>query len=128
MLHVFRGSATGVALLLVALMLYAGEPTKLWWWAMAIPFAAWIIGAATAPYLLAKRSTYPAAQWLLFALFLISNLWAGSVYAEAFFHSTSSTASLVLVFIPLYQWAFVIAVAAAIGVITLIDRWLLPPE
>jgi hypothetical protein len=43
---VFRALSVTVALVLGALMLYAGEPNNPWWWVGALPFALWIIGPA----------------------------------------------------------------------------------
>lgn len=105
---------------LVALMLYAGEPTKLWWWILAIPFGAWIIGPAVLPYLFANRfKSIPWLSYLMLAFIALSGAWAASVYYEAFFVSKSSTAALVMIFVPLYEWAALACLAllsgAAIG-------------
>ena len=103
LLGVFRVLSVAVALALGALMLYAGEPDNPWWWA-GLPFALWVIGPAVAPFLIA---IYKPRQWLsitMFLYFVASSLFAGLAYQGAFFRSTSSTAALVMIFIPLYQW------------------------
>ena len=41
--------AITVAGALFVLMLHAGEPAEAWWWLLALPFGAWIIGVAVAP-------------------------------------------------------------------------------
>lgn len=101
---------------LIALMLYAGEPTKLWWWLLAIPFGAWIIGPAIVSYLFANR--FKDISWLTYlmlAFLALSGAWSASVYYEAFFVSTSSTSALVMIFVPLYEWAELACLALLSG-------------
>ena len=101
---------------LIALMLYAGQPTSLFWWASALPFAAWIIGPAALPYVFAKR--FRMHRWAAFAMLAFlaaSSAWSGYIYYEAFFVSTSSTAALAFVFVPLWQWAALGLVALSGG-------------
>ena len=97
---------TGVVVLsLIGLLLYAGEPEETWWWLFAIPVSAWIIGPAVMPYFAARR--WANRNWFVWTMLIfqvLSSGWVASVYYEAFFVSTSSTASLVLIFVPLYQW------------------------
>ena len=93
-----------VALLLGALILYAGQPGRFGWWMGALPFALWVIGPAVAPGLIAKHKS---RQWFSVTMFLylaVSSGLSGFAYYDAFFTSKSSTAALTLVFIPLYQW------------------------
>jgi hypothetical protein len=40
----------------------------------------------------------------MFLYFVVSSIFSGLAYYDAFFRSKSSTAALVMVFIPLYQW------------------------
>jgi hypothetical protein len=101
---VFRALSVTVALVLGALMLYAGEPNNPWWWVGALPFALWIIGPAVAPFLIARHKS---RQWFSITMFLYvvaSSIFSGLAYHDAFFRSKSSTGALVMVFIPLYQW------------------------
>jgi hypothetical protein len=66
-------------------MLYAGEPDNLSWWVRVLPFAAWMIGPAVAPFLIAR---WQARQWLSVTIFLFlvaSSAFSGLVYREAFF-------------------------------------------
>jgi hypothetical protein len=42
---------------------------------------------------------------------VISSIWSAEVYDQALFVSASSTSELVLVFMPLYQWAALVCVA-----------------
>lgn len=101
---VLRNLSIFVALALCALMLYAGEPNSLSWWAPALPFAAWIIGPAVAPFLIAKCKPRPWFYVTMLLYLIVSSTISGFVYFDAFFQSKASTAALVMVFIPLYQW------------------------
>ena len=40
----------------------------------------------------------------MFLYLVVSSIFSGFAYYDAFFRSKSSTAALTLVFIPLYQW------------------------
>jgi hypothetical protein len=100
----FRILTVATALALVALMIYAGQPKELSWWAEALPLALWVAGPAAAPYLLAARQS---RRWFSIAMslyFAASSIFSGLVYHEAFFRSKSSTAALAMVFVPIYQW------------------------
>jgi hypothetical protein len=102
-------------------MFYVGEPSHVWWWAGALPFALWVIGPAIAPYLIAARKP---RRWFLIAMFLFfiaSTTFSGVIYCEALLLSSSSTAALVMVFIPLCQW---IALAFLLLICTGITAWL----
>ncbi len=85
-------------------MFYAGEPNSLSWWAVALPFAAWIIGPAVAPFLIARRLRRPWFSVAMLLYLTVSSAISGLAYYDAFFQSKASTAALVMVFIPLYQW------------------------
>jgi len=104
LITVLRISCASVAVALAALIVYAGEPGRPGWWIGALPFALWVIGPAVAPGLIANRKSRP---WLSIAMLLylaVSSIVSGFAYYDAFFRSKSSTAALVLVFIPFYQW------------------------
>lgn len=96
--------AITVAGALFVLMLHAGEPAEAWWWLLALPFGAWIIGVAVAPYFLARRVKRPWFVYVMLAFLLLSTAWSAIEYHRAFFVSESSTAALVMIFVPLYQW------------------------
>jgi|SRR5665213_2737680 len=122
---VFRALSIIVALALGALMLYVGEPTQSWWWAGALPFALWIIGPTVAPFLIARHKS---RQWFSMTMFLYvvaSSIFSGFAYYDAFFRSNSSTAALVMVFIPLYQW---LALALLLLVCVGVTAWLRQPR
>jgi hypothetical protein len=100
----FRIVTVATALALVALLTYAGQPKDLSWWAGALPLALWVTGPVAAPYLLAARQS---RRWFSIAMllyFAASSIFSGVVYHDAFFRSKSSTAALVMVFVPIYQW------------------------
>jgi len=114
---VLRNLSVSVALVLCALMLYAGEPNNLSWWPGALPFALWITSPAVAPFLIARHRR---RQWLTVTMLLYviaSSIFSGLAYYDAFFVSKASTAALVMVFIPLYQWlALIILLLLCFGV------------
>jgi uncharacterized Tic20 family protein len=116
---ILRALSVTVALVLGALILYAGEPNNSWWWAGALPFALWVIGPAVAPFLIARHKP---RQWFSITMFLYvvaSSIFSGFAYYDAFFRSKSSTEALVMVFIPLYQWlALTLLLLLCLGVTT----------
>jgi hypothetical protein len=93
-----------VAFVLGALLFYTGEPSHLGWWIGALPFALWVIGPAVAPCLIANHKSRPWFAITMFLYLVVSSIYSGFAYYDAFFRSKSSTAALVLVFIPFYQW------------------------
>ena len=96
---------------LLALMLHNGDPGRWSWWPLALPFALWITGPAVLPFVLAKRAAGRRRYTQAMTLFLIvSSIASGLIYYEAFFRSQSSTAALILIFVPLYQWAALLGV------------------
>jgi len=104
LIAVFRALSVAVVLALGALVFYAAGPNDRGSWVGALPFALWVIGPALAPCLIARPKS---ARWFsttMFSYFVVSSLFAGFAYRDAFFQSKSSTAALVMVFIPLYQW------------------------
>jgi hypothetical protein len=89
---------------LIALVLHAGEPADLSWWPIAIPFTAWIVGPAVIPYFLARRIKRRWFVCLMLVFLALSSAGSAFLYYQAFVVSTSSTAALVMIFVPLYQW------------------------
>ena len=118
---VFRSVTVVAASALVALLLYAGEPANLWWWAGALPLGLWIIAPTVAPYLLAARQSRRWFSMVMLLSFAVSSVLCGWVYYDAFFRSKSSTAALVFVFIPIYQW---LALAVLLFICRLATAWL----
>jgi len=109
-----------VAIALIALMIHSGDPTSSSWWLAAIPFALWIVGPAVAPYLVARRQRNRRVAIAMLGFLSISTLASAFAYHDAMFVSASSTAALVFLFVPLYQWTALLIV----GTITLIAvRW-----
>jgi len=104
-----------VAIALLALMIHSGDPTSSSWWLAAIPFALWIVGPAVAPYLLARRQRDRRVAVAMLGFLAISTVASAIAYYDAMFVSESSTAALVFLFVPLYQWtAFLIVAAIAL--------------
>jgi hypothetical protein len=115
---VFFGLSVVIAVALGGLMLYAGEPGQLWWWAGALPLALWVLGPAVAPYFIAARKTRRWFSIVMFLFLITSTIFSAFIYHDAFLLSGSSTAALVMVFVPLYQWtslAFLMLICAGIG-------------
>lgn len=109
---ILKAMTVTAAAALALLILHAGEPANLWWWAFAVPFAAWIIGPAVLPYGLARRFIRRDwFAWLMIVVLAASSGWSAYVYYDAFFVSASSTAGLVMIFAPLYQYAALACVA-----------------
>lgn len=103
-----------VAFGLIALMIHTGDPSSSSWWLAAIPFALWIVGPAIVPYLLARRRRDRFTSIAMIGFLVISTSLSGAAYYQAIFVSVSSTAALVFLFVPLYQWTAFLIVAGAI--------------
>ena len=104
LIAVFRALSIALALALGALVFYAARPNDPGGWMGALLFALWVIGPAIAPCMIAKPKSARWFSMTMFSYFVVASLFAGFAYHDAFFRSKSSTASLVMVFIPLYQW------------------------
>lgn len=100
----FAALTLATMLSLAALILYAGNPGEPWWWSLATPFSVWIIGPAAAPWLIARRMSARWAGGVMFACLIAVAASSAHAYHDAFFRSESSTAALIMVFLPLYQW------------------------
>ncbi|WP_447724930.1 hypothetical protein [Sphingomonas koreensis] len=105
-----------MAATLIALMLHAGDPGSIDWWWTAIPFGLWIVGPAVLPWGIARIRPRPGVALVMLVFLVASSIMSGSIYCDAFFRSTSSTAALVLVFVPLLQWV-ALAIVAIIAVV-----------
>lgn len=105
---------------LIALMIHTGDPSSSSWWLAAIPFALWIVGPAVVPYLLARRRRDRLTSIAMIGFLVISTALSGIAYYQAIFVSESSTAALVFLFVPLYQWTAFLVVA---GVILAATAW-----
>lgn len=103
-----------VVVALFGLMIHTGDPSSSSWWLAAIPFALWIAGPAVAPYLLARRRRNRVAVGAMLAFLIVSTSLSAIAYYQAIFVSTSSTAALVFLFIPLYQWTAFLVVAGVV--------------
>jgi hypothetical protein len=104
LMTVFRILSVLVAFALGALVFYAGEPSDPRWWLGALPFGLWVIGPAVAPCMIANHKSQRWFSITMFLYLVVSSIFTGFAYYDAFFRSRSSTAALTLVFVPLYQW------------------------
>lgn len=93
-----------VAATLVALMLHLDDPASIDWWSTAIPFGLWVVGPAVLPWGIARLRRRPGVAIAMLIFLVASSLISGIAYHGAFFPSTSSTAGLVFIFVPLLQW------------------------
>lgn len=112
--------STVVAIALIGLMIHTGDPASSSWWLAAIPFALWIVGPAVAPYLLAQRQRDRRVAIAMLGFLVISTLASAFAYHDMMFVSESSTAALVFLFVPLYQWTAFLIVA---GITLIAARW-----
>lgn len=122
LITVLRMLCALVAFVLGALVFYAGEPSHLRWWMGGLPFALWVIGPAVVPCLIANHKSQ---RWLSITMFLylvVSSIFSGFAYYDAFFRSKSSTAALTLVFIPFYQW-LAVALLLLLCLEAVSERW-----
>lgn len=101
---------------LAALLLHVGNPRSIDWWWTAIPLGLWVIVPAVLPWLIARLRRRPGVALVMLIFLIASSLMSGIAYHGAFFRSTSSTAALVLIFVPLLQWV-ALAVVATIAIV-----------
>lgn len=105
-----------VAAILIALMLHVGDPGSIDWWWGAIPFGLWVVGPAVVPWGIARLRRRPGVALVMLIFLVASSLMSGIAYHDALFPQTSSTAALVLIFVPLWQW-IALAVVAVIALV-----------
>ena len=78
--------------------IYVGEPTKLWWWLLEVPFFLWIVAPMAAPLLV------PFKSWFLTVSVTAMAGYSFYVYLSAMFGpGARSTSALVFIFLPIYQ-------------------------
>ena len=124
MVHgVIRFLTVGTVLALVALLLHVSN-REAFWSLSTLAFAAWIIGPTVTAYVLARRfkhrTWFPYVMLAFLAGFAVLSTLA---YYDAFFVSKSSTAGLVMVMVPFYQWAALVIIGtASAGVAVWHDR------
>lgn len=105
-----------VAATLVALMLHVGDPASIDWWWGAIPFGLWVVGPAVLPWGIARLRRRSSVALVMLIFLVASSLMSAIAYHDALFPQTSSTAALVLIFVPLWQW-IALAVVAVIALV-----------
>jgi hypothetical protein len=92
----------------------AGSPDSLWWWALSIPFLAWIVSPVAVPLLMRMNN------WFLTAGVTVIAIHGVYEYERGMFGpDTNSTSAVMFVFLPAYQWA---AAALLIFIAALVDR------
>lgn len=89
---------------MAAATLKAGEPEHLWWWALALPMLAWMVSPGAAAYFIAAERRSKPRLFVMVLYFAAFALTAAVGYYEGLISPQSSTASLITIFLPLYQW------------------------
>jgi hypothetical protein len=100
------GAATAA---LAVVVVTAGEPDRPGWWTAGILFWLWMVSPVLAASKFAgeRPSTARLAiLWVFLVGFVGSSAWG---YFNGLLNQTSSTSSLIVIFLPLYQWAMLIA-------------------
>ena len=110
-----RVTATAIlavyAIWVLGIAIRAGNPTELWWWLLEIPFFLWIVAPLALP-LLFFRSWF----WTVTAA-LIAGYSIYIYERDMFDPGARSTSALIFIFLPIYQWAVVLALILVGGLI-----------
>lgn len=96
--------AVALSIALMMLLLYAGDPGSPGWWPIALPTALWVCGPALLAWAVARWRASRIVVHAMLAFVIASMLVSGFFYGQAFFLSQSSTAALILIWLPLWQW------------------------
>ena len=115
-LHAKSRDASWIALAIVVILyavgtggiaIRAGEPTKLWWWLLEIPFFIWVVAPVAGPLLV------PFKSWFLTVGVTAMAGYSFYVYLrEMFGPGARSTSGLLFIFLPTYQWLAVFVLIA----------------
>ncbi|WP_326525641.1 hypothetical protein [Sphingomonas sp.] len=100
------------SVVVAGLLVYIGNWNEPASFVLMVPFSLWVVGPILAPGLIARRSR-PTLTHTMCLYIVPSVIIAGMVYYEAAFTPSSSTAALIFIFLPAYQWA-------ALGLLTLL--------
>lgn len=110
---ILRATVGAAAAALAVVVLVAGEPERLSWWPGAAAFWLWMISPAVAAGLLAGRAV-SGGRLLVEGLYLIGFILSAAIgYYHGLLRPVGSTSSLIVIFLPLYQWAALIVVLIA---------------
>lgn len=104
----FRATIGAATAALAIVIVTAGEPSQPSWWTGAVLFWLWMISPALAASKAAgERSSTArmAVLWLFLVGFVCSSAYG---YYYGLLDQASSTSSLIVIFLPLYQWAILI--------------------
>jgi len=93
---------------LFSIKLYSGQPERLSWWPLAILFFLWGLGPILVPFLIWKNN------YIMSIIVGIIAAYSMYIYLTSIMGpETSSTSSLIFLFLPLWQWAAVILISLA---------------
>jgi hypothetical protein len=108
----------------VALIIYEGSPHEPGWFLSGVAFAVWGISpylGLAALVLLTKVKT--SAAGVTAVAITVSVVFAAWTMIDAFFVNVHSTSALVLIFVPLWQWAGVTTIVTVLG-LTATVNWI----
>jgi len=110
---ILRLTIGAAAAALAAVVIAAGEPGQPGWWAVAPAFWLWMISPAVAAGLFTGKN--PSTGRLIVATaFLVAFIVSSAIgYYRGLLRPLSSTSSLIVIFLPLYQWAALIVLLIA---------------
>jgi hypothetical protein len=111
---VVRSAAALGAVVTFGFMLYAGSPSELQWWSEMPIFGTWCLFPYLVLILLSWRwASSTTAQVLLGVAAVVTTVPVPFVLHDAFVAHHSSTAALVFLFLPLYQFFVVVPLSLA---------------
>ncbi len=95
------------AVALLAIMFSAGSPDEALWWVAVLPFLAWTVAPlAVTAFVIRLQTSFGVVTMStgLMAVAVVSGIY---VYVSSMFgEGARSTSALILLFLPIYQWAF----------------------
>ena len=91
---------------IATIQIMVGQPLRLWWWLTAAPFFLWTIAPIVAPLAWRRSGWYLTLGVSAVAAVSLALYWQALLGS-----GTSSTAALIFVFLPIYQWCAVALVA-----------------
>lgn len=108
-----RATIGAASAALAAVIFATGDPGQPGWWLGGVSFWLWMISPAVAAGLITGR--HPSrARLTVMSLFLIGFILSSAIfYRHGLLHPASSTSSLIVIYLPLYQWAALIVALIA---------------
>lgn len=112
----FAGALYAIAVLVMSLR--AGEPDKMWWWLIALPFVAWIASPVLGGLWLWRWLSGQVAKTVFLVLLATIAISGFALqWYTMFIGASDAQNALILLFVPLYQWV-------AVGISFMLGRML----